>query len=176
MINLSKKDLPTTIEVEGRSFSLKTDFRKWIFFDEMVRDNDTEGLRDLISNKPSYLTDDIVVALYRFYMNPNSCPHDTESSGDNAYDFREDGELIYAAFIQQYGIDLIEVDYMHWHKFKALFNGLTSNTRMGEVENFRCYKGTEKEYLKIKNQWSLPLVLTEEEQKQIDEFNDYFGG
>lgn len=42
---------------------------------------------------------------------------------ETAYDFEEDSGYIFAAFIQQYGIDLTETN-MHWFKFLALFKSL----------------------------------------------------
>lgn len=53
-------------------------------------------------------------------------------------DFEEDGEHIYASFMQDYGIDLFrEQGKMPWKKFLYLFNGLTSDTKIKRVMQIR---------------------------------------
>ena len=58
----------------------------------------------------------------------------SELSEDIAYDFDEDAGYIYAAFLQQYGIDLTTTE-MHWFKFLALFKALqdTVFNRLQEI-------------------------------------------
>lgn len=54
------------------------------------------------------------------------------------FDFEEDGEYIYASFMQDYGIDLIEQQgKLSWRRFMALFEGLSSNTKIKEVMKYR---------------------------------------
>ncbi len=56
------------------------------------------------------------------------------------FDYYEDSELIYAAFMQVYGIDLIEEQgKLHWSKFKALLEGLPSGTRLTEIISIRSW-------------------------------------
>lgn len=54
------------------------------------------------------------------------------------FDYEQDSEVIYASFIQQYGIDLIEekgkLDYF---KFRALFTNLSSNTPFQQIVHIR---------------------------------------
>ena len=45
------------------------------------------------------------------------------------FDFEEDADLIYAGFMQQYGIDLQESS-MHWWKFMILLENLGNGTRL----------------------------------------------
>lgn len=61
-------------------------------------------------------------------------------SQDLVFDYEEDSELIYSAFMQTYGIDLIEEQgKLHWFKFKALLNGIPDNTRLTQVIGYRSY-------------------------------------
>jgi hypothetical protein len=63
--------------------------------------------------------------LYRFYLNEQPLPRDAgKRSGVIPFDWKLDSEYIYAAFMQQYGINLMETD-LHWHDFLALLNALT---------------------------------------------------
>lgn len=52
------------------------------------------------------------------------------------FDFETDADLIYAGFLQQYGIDLQEVD-MHWWKFMILLENLGTDTRLSRIMEYR---------------------------------------
>lgn len=53
-------------------------------------------------------------------------------------DFEEDGEYIYASFLQDYRIDLIDRQgELPWRKFIALFDGLTDDTKIKKVMKIR---------------------------------------
>lgn len=53
-------------------------------------------------------------------------------------DFEEDGDYIYASFMQEYHIDLIdEQGKLPWKKFLFLFNGLSSDTKIKQVMRIR---------------------------------------
>ena len=55
------------------------------------------------------------------------------------YCFSKDAPLIYAAFRQQYGINLRETKNadLHWWEFSAMFESLDENTRMAKVMYWR---------------------------------------
>lgn len=52
------------------------------------------------------------------------------------FGFVEDADLIYAGFMQQYGIDLQKED-MHWWKFMILLENLGSDTRLSRIMEYR---------------------------------------
>jgi hypothetical protein len=53
-------------------------------------------------------------------------------------DFEHDGEYIYASFLLDYGIDLLEEQgRLPWKKFIALFQGLSENSKIREVMRIR---------------------------------------
>lgn len=53
-------------------------------------------------------------------------------------DFEEDGDYIYASFMQDYRIDLIkEQGSLPWKKFLYLFNGLSAETKIKQVMHIR---------------------------------------
>lgn len=79
------------------------------------------------------------------------------------YSINHDGGLIYAAFLQSYGIDLIDQQgKLHWTKFVALLSGLPKDTKFIEICGYRSYekpskKDTlEKQMLKLKELYALP--------------------
>lgn len=56
-----------------------------------------------------------------------------------SFDFELDAEYIYASFLQDYGMDLVrEQGKLHWKQFVALFQGLTSKTKIKEVMRIRA--------------------------------------
>lgn len=49
---------------------------------------------------------------------------------EQIYSYIFDNDLIYSALKIQYDIDLAEIDYLYWWKFKAAFNGLKVETKL----------------------------------------------
>ena len=82
-------------------------------------------------------------------------------------DFEEDGDYIYASFMQDYGIDLIDQQgRLPWKKFIYLFNGLSSGTKIKQVMQIRCmevpkYTGKNakqiREINELKSYYALPV-------------------
>lgn len=54
------------------------------------------------------------------------------------YDYGQDAQYIYAAFMQQYGIDLCDIDYLHWWKFRAMFNSLGEDCMITKIIGYRA--------------------------------------
>lgn len=70
------------------------------------------------------------------------------------YSLIEDAEYIYASFMQDYGIDLIELQgQLHWRKFSALLSGLRDDTKFKKVLEIR--------------QMEIPPKATPKEKKAI---------
>lgn len=146
------KYLPECVEIDGMRYSIRYGFRTMIAIEIVMYDDIGDG-------------DKIEQALSLFYQ--NDIPENVESAierllwfhrcgmtGDDAtlkegqdhkkqqcraYDFVQDAGMIYAAFKQQYGINLhtIKSDEMHWWEFSSLFDGLTDTTKMGKVIYWR---------------------------------------
>lgn len=82
-------------------------------------------------------------------------------------DFDYDGEYIYSSFLMDYGIDLIEQQgILTWKKFIALFQGLSSKTKIREVMRIRemkipAYNGKNSEEIReiqeLKSFYALPV-------------------
>ena len=61
-----------------------------------------------------------------------------KGSSQPLVDFELDGEYIYASFLKDYGIDLIEEQgRLHWKRFIALFQGLSDETKIRQVMHIR---------------------------------------
>ena len=74
------------------------------------------------------------------------------SKKEKVFDFTEDADYIYAAFFQDYGIDLSVTD-MHWYKFLALFNGLSENTKLRKIIAWRGVRLSDIKDAKLREQY-----------------------
>lgn len=179
MINIMKKGLPNTVVIGGEPFLVNTDFRVWMrFCQEFETWNKKEDLDVaylFASEIPVIQSAEDMSAVLSFAYPLAVVPKD--SGGDSSgriLDYQIDADYIYAAFLEQYGIDLLETD-MHWHKFRALLNGLNEKVKLREIMGYRCYEGKDKDLIKLRNAWEIPVEPTEEEKKVKEEFDDYFG-
>lgn len=189
MIDLSKVKLPDCIEVAGSFFNIKTDFRTWLNFSRTVN---TKGA--VVDDVDFIYTDKIPPAenkkeafekLLEFFQPKNELPRSVgESSGSKVLDYEIDADLIYAAFYEQYGIDLLKTDkhghaiQIHWHIFLALLSGL-HKTKLNEVMSWRSWTGeTKTEYgkqmNKLRSAWELPTEKDEKVQEDLEKFNKLF--
>lgn len=174
MIDLRNQSLPCAITVDGKDFLVKTDFREWLKFEKMIKEE--RPFADylfLFDCEIDGAVDKIFNALIEFYINKNSTPR-SDGDSETVVDFIEDGEYIVASFYQAYGIDLTTCK-MHWHLFKALFLGLPDDTIIKQIMSKRSWKKSNQKYEtyceKEKERWALnnDNGIDEELLKEIDE-------
>ncbi len=114
--------------------------------------------------------------IYKKCINTKKRPA-VRNSPNPILDFEEDGEYIYASFMQDYGIDLIEMQgKLSWRKFIALFDGLSEDTKIKRVMKIRgmelpVFTGKNQkqiqEVMELKSYYALP-VRGDGEQKGLD--------
>lgn len=180
MLDLTKKGLPNVVEINGDLYSIYTDFRVWMKLEIAVskmKKTDNIDVSYLFKNEmPAYCS---INELMKFCRPQSPLPRSTGSDSDViALDYELDAELIYAAFKQQYGIDLIDVEELHWHKFLALIKGLSADTKLREVMGYRCYRKSSADknkdvYEELRFAWAIERI-TPEEKAEIEEFSNYF--
>lgn len=165
MIDLREKTLPDSLVVNGEAFLVDTDFRTWIKWQHLLM-NEKLASKEIFVDKVPERNDWLDAAL-EFATSPNSTPRTKKTKAENArlYDFVEDGEFIVASFQQAYGIDLTDPDIkMHWHRFKALFAGLPSDTKMAQIMGYRSYDSAESKKkpetvrANMREMWRLPRL------------------
>lgn len=152
---------PTSIDVLGVEYPIATDFREWIKFMDMAEDEElpleiklqcmmqyfTEGIpRDLQAAvqalREFLLANELFDSIKQTFI-PNegadsSQEHDAEPSNHvRAYDYTIDQGYVIQAFLEVYHIDLLEIDYMHWWKFRLLFEHLPEETAMKKLIYYR---------------------------------------
>jgi len=139
------KALPDTVMIDGQAYALHTDFRRWMQFEKIMfeeRLSFLEKLARLFVLCYKELPPDVekaVLGLRLFYAgkDPEGRKASPGSSCQPVYSFYQDSGLIYAAFYQQYGLDLCTVD-LHWWQFLALLDGLSDTTRFVQVIGYRA--------------------------------------
>lgn len=182
MFSLTKTVLPSTISVGGSSFRIKTDFHYWLQFYKLIKHKEIENLTDIDfmfdGKKPADRLKGYE-ELLKFLTPEKELPRATgrSNSGIIVYDYETDAEIIFASFMEQYGIDLFE-SRMHWWKFLALFEGL-HGTRFNEIVSYRCYSKNdhstaEQTMEELKNAWSILPETSEDVQKDLEAFNSLF--
>ena len=87
------------------------------------------------------------------------------------YSFEHDDDYIYSAFLTQYHIDLQDIEYLHWWKFKALLRTLSSDLEFSKIMEYRSVdidatmtKEQRDFYRRKKELYALPLPADEEEK------------
>jgi hypothetical protein len=177
MIDLTKKGLPNVVEINGNSYSIYTDFRVWMRFVNETRHlkrGEYIDVRYLFKNEFPQHCD--IRQLFDFCYPPCELPRRKRASSEILFDYELDGDYIYSAFISQYGIDLIEIEELHWHKFLALFRGLKDDEVMCKIMAYRGYEKTDdkKDHaLEMKDAWRIKYT-TPEEQEEMEKFSNLF--
>lgn len=87
----------------------------------------------------------LTITLKLFEVEPIETKSTTKKNDDkSAYSFSEDADFIFASFLKDYNINLLEKrNKMHWNEFKALFVSLSQDTKMAEVMRIRTWKKSE---------------------------------
>ena len=181
MLDLTKAILPSSITVGGRTYKIKTWYKLWIRFLEICRKPDE--LKDfdfLFQDEIPEDKEQAFMELQKFASPEHTLPRPTSDGGGKVIDYTHDSRLIYAAFMQQYGIDLIDGPELHWWKFLALMEGL-HGTKLNDVMEARMYDPNDRTtYDESKKKalaaWTLEgLENTENMDEAERKFNESFG-
>lgn len=165
--SLTKK-LPETVLIDGAAVEINTDFRMSIEFELLLQD-------DTISDEER-----VGKALYLYYPRiPKNLADAVEQmiwfytcgqvdkrtkSSKVLYRFDCDSSYIYSAFLSQYRLDLQELPYMHWWKFRSLLQGLSEDNEFIKIIGYRAMEISSKMtsdqkrfYKKMKEQHKIPM-------------------
>lgn len=179
--------LPTKIEIDNKKYEINSDFRTSVLFELLMQDDSVKkedkifmALQLYYPVIPKNLNEAIEQMLW-FYR----CGKDiTKSKGNGKgksvtqiYSFEYDDDYIYAAFMDQYGIDLQDIEYLHWWKFKAMFKSLKEENEIVKIMGYRSMdlsKIKDKEqksyYKKMQELYKIPVSKDEENKlKEIEE-------
>ncbi len=186
MIDLSKKQLPDSIQVSGRDFKIHTDFQYFIILQRMINEVHTEKDFDFFFvDKVPLNRKNGIRELLKFMYPKKELPRILEEETDSirVLDYELDSDLIYSAFYSYYGIDLADDTlHLHWYKFYSLLNGIkgTKLNDIIEIRQWKPRKNDSAEYKaqmkKLKASWELEEVLSEEEKAAVEKFENLAAG
>lgn len=153
MTNILIDKLPEYITIEDQKVLIDSDFRSCLstilaFEDEEL--SNQEKYEILLLN--TYTTIDEFIQIHVeeairqaiLFLNGGKDEQINETENNNQpmrimrlYSFGKDADYIFSAFRQTHGIDLNDIDYMHWWKFLAYFMDLGSDTTFSGIVNLR---------------------------------------
>ena len=162
--------LPESVTVGGRRYKCDFDFRNVLALIGELKDEDTlieariyRALGRVMRRPPK---DDIkCMAVYQAVRNVLFPGSEVKTDAKKLTDFDQDADLIRAAFLQEYRIDLW-TERLHWLKFTALLAGLPDGSRYSDVLGIRArpmpkatkWNHAEREWLqKAKAQYALKM-------------------
>ncbi|WP_373899278.1 bacteriophage Gp15 family protein [Haloimpatiens sp. FM7315] len=187
-MNLLIDLVPTNVEIEGKEFEINTDFRTSVLFELLMQDNNVNEEDKIYMALELYYPEiplninEAVEQMLWFYR----CGKDIrESKGTGKgkstqiYSFEYDDDYIYSAFLDQYGVDLQDIEYLHWWKFKAMFNALKEDNEIVKIMGYRAMdlsKIKDKEekvhYKKMKELYKIPSNINKDEKEKLEEINN----
>lgn len=185
-MNLLIDLLPNSVEINNEKYEINSDFRTSILFELLTQDNSIEKEDKIFMALQLYYPviprniNEAIEKMLWFYK----CGRDVVSSkgkgtgtGKGAtriYNFEYDDDYIYSAFLDQYGIDLQDIEYLHWWKFKAMFKSLKEDNEIVKIMRYRSMdlsKIKDKEqkayYKKMKDIYKIPI--SKDEKEKLDE-------
>lgn len=184
-MNILIDTLPDRVQVKGKTYPIRTDFRVSILFELMMQDDRLDADQKIQQALGLYYPElpghagEAVSALLWFYR----CgKEDTVQKKRMAarrgqtrvYDFEYDADYIYAAFLTQYGIDLQDAE-LHWWKFRAMFHSLTKEHEFVKIMGYRSMeleklpKEQRDFYRRMKRLHQLPQSDSETERQEAIE-------
>lgn len=184
MANIILDVLPETVEIDGAEYRINSDFRISILFELLMQDDEVgkrqkliQGLKLYYPEIPQNMTEavDKMIWFYRCGKETGNGGHGSGSGrAKQIYSFEHDDDYIYAAFLEQYGIDLQDVEELHWWKFRALFRGLSEDTEFVKIMGYRSVKITSKMskeqrefYKKMQSIHALPITDAERKADEL---------
>ncbi|MDI2883748.1 bacteriophage Gp15 family protein [Clostridioides difficile] len=183
-MNMLVDILPESVEIDGKEYKINTDFRISILFEMLIQDNsisdEEKGENALLLYYPVIPTNttmaiEKIIWFYSCGKKENNVDDGYQggagSSKSQIYSYDYDDEYIYSAFLGQYGIDLQDIEKLHWWKFKALFKSLKEDTEIVKIMGYRAMdvsgdmpKAQKDFYRKMKKIHAIPLPQNEVEK------------
>ena len=186
-MNLFYEAFPDSVKVHGEEIDIITDFREYIRLLDMLKCKELNGTQRITILKEYFLADisidsEAIHALTGFVTmdmkerDPNSeeeeegAEEQEEAGKKNLFSYEIDYPYILSGFLRDYGIDLETVNYLHWWKFRMLFDGLSEDT---EIKQRIMYRGINLSNIKDKEERKRISKIQRSIQLPAEELTDY---
>lgn len=162
--------LPDSVIVNGHKVRLDLDFRNVLKFIEILsEDNLMPEAREYLALKCicKHPRKGMMIPVRKLLFSEAGT-----GNAEKITDFAQDADLIRAAFMQEYGINLFR-DKLHWLEFSCLLSCIPSGNKYSEILHIRSkpipaptkWNGEERAWL-IKAKHDFAIKLTEKEQER----------
>lgn len=175
-------EYPDQAVVNGKRYEIRTNFRTSILFELLMQDSSLDARTKVWKGLNLYfpvIPDDLGAAVdaalwfYRCGREETALQKRmAERKGKKQiYSFEYDAGRIYAAFLLTYKIDLQDVEYMHWWRFRYLFDSLPKDCEFVRAMEYRSVdidkipEGQKEWYRKMKRTYALPLSKEEDDRQ-----------
>lgn len=144
---------PDHVIVNGEKIRIVTDFREYIKLMDLLKDDEVDDNEkaQLIAcwfvDDPGYDFSECLQALTDFVTNykgqeeKKSQEEESNEDNDKRHDpiisYSQDAPYIISGFLECYGIDLLEIPYMHWWKFQMLIDGMNEDCELKKRMGYR---------------------------------------
>lgn len=180
---------PDTVDVNGKSYRIHTDFREFLFLIDLL-ESDVEDI--VMAEAILGIYKDEIPPDYKQAMNAiadfvtDSEPVENEKEKDKNKDrekkklisYSKDAPYIIGDFIRFYHIDLTSCRYLHWKKFQLLLTGLSEDSETKKRIGYRSINPG-----KIKNNDERKRIIEiqrrisiEDEEADEGRIGELFGG
>lgn len=154
-MNLFYEDYPTTVFIAGEEVPIVTDFREYVKLIDMLKTGELDPYEKMEFLLQYFLVQPkniemAVDALTEFvtmegFNNPGTEAsavvgreeYGCEEPQKDVYSFKIDYPFILSGFLQDYGINIRTIPYMHWWEFRMLFSGLSEKTEIKQRIMYR---------------------------------------
>lgn len=184
-MNLFYEAFPDTVNIHEKDIPIITDFREYIRLLDMLKCDELSTLQKRIILGEYFLEDvpvdeDAISSLTAFVTMeiPSGRSDDEKGKKDgeqespqkNLFSYEIDYPYIISGFLRDYGIDLETVEYLHWWKFRMLFDGLSEDT---EIKQRIMYRGVNLSDIKDKEERKRISRIQKKIQLPQEALSDY---
>lgn len=195
------KTYPEEVAAGGFIYHINADFRNILRICEMIDDENIPDNKKINKLKEWFFEYDApeygIVEIFVDFFSTGMGMGDIKISKEYAFTAGEeqqfcynfDAKEIYAGFLSEYGIDLIEADFLHWYKFRVLLDNLSPESafkrkvelRFMDLNNLTAGNGRKfAELARAKEAVQLPERKNKTNENQqdiqnIDEFMEIWG-
>lgn len=180
--------LPKEIKIEGIGYDINSDFRTSMLFELMMADNELnekqkieQALKLYYPKIPQNINLAVEQLLWFYRCGKDIIVSNGSGKGKSTqiYDFNFDDDYIYSAFLDQYGIDLQDIEFLHWWKFKALFKSLKEDNEIVKIMGYRSMdlnkikdKEQKSHYKKMKDLYKIQSKISKDEVEKLDSIKE----
>lgn len=173
---------PKTVEVGGRRFPIKTDFRAVLKLLDCLegKENPEDKVRAILGMYENELPADVEAAIRAvadFLVGDKEERTGEEEERKKTLSYKKDAPYIIGDFLRFYSIDLTSCRYLHWQKFQALLAGLSEDSETKKRIAYRCV-----DVGKIKDKYERARIIRiqkaisiEDTEADAERIGDLFG-